>query len=570
MQTSLSRALAALLAVVGLGSVLVWLTDAGTVLDEPYRNASDLAGFASSVIEEGAPAWRATRRFVAGQLALLTLLSGWIGIALVRSRASGEAMRALMLSVASICAFTGFFFFFAAYDPHRLYSSVPFGLKLVLETGVGATFGLAAGMMIRFAAFFPRRLTGADVDAYVAAAETRRVSSRFLPARLAAALERRRVAKRSAARDARSATRMLRLAQHPLLPPMLSLLTAAAVGYGASSGGPDGTGEFGAAFATFQMLLMGAAIAVYVLLRLGQASADPPSRAHFEWIFGGASIAWIMVVVLGGGAFVLGMFFGGIGYYVYLVGLIVVLPTLAILSLIAGIAMAVFYTGAIDPGLVVKRTYLYSLVGILLTIAFVAIEGAVSSTLLSRVGLPGGTSAVIAGSVIALMFGPMRTLLEGRTTRLVDRVLGAPAHGMAVRRHAVLVLTELDGHASMLRDHQRDAIALASLLHTTAQNIAERHDGRLARTTGGEVLAEFPVAERALTYARQLHLRFPAAARAIDLPEPALRSGVHAGEVTIDAKGEVAGEAADVARRVRDAAGPSEIRLSDAIEEPDR
>jgi len=82
--------------------------------------------------------------------------------------------------------------------------------------------------------------------------------------------------------------------------------------------------------------------------------------------------------------------------------------------IVLGIAFSIFYHGAINPGLAIRRTAIYGLLGLVLTTVFVAVEGTVSSAIVIRMGLPAGTAPAVAGTVVALAFGPARKRVEAR------------------------------------------------------------------------------------------------------------------------------------------------------------
>ena len=93
---------------------------------------------------------------------------------------------------------------------------------------------------------------------------------------------------------------------------------------------------------------------------------------------------------------------------------------LAPLIIVISVAIAVFYDGAIDPELVIKKTAVYGALGALLAFLFAGIEGVASSAVTERLGLPASTGAWLASGTVALAFGPLRT----RVTKLAERMLG--------------------------------------------------------------------------------------------------------------------------------------------------
>lgn len=86
----------------------------------------------------------------------------------------------------------------------------------------------------------------------------------------------------------------------------------------------------------------------------------------------------------------------------------------------AGILMAVFYDGAVDPGLALRRTTLYGLLGVAVVFVFGAVETVLSDHVIQAMGLPPDAGGWIAGGTAALAVTPIQAFLRGQ----VDRVLG--------------------------------------------------------------------------------------------------------------------------------------------------
>lgn len=100
-----------------------------------------------------------------------------------------------------------------------------------------------------------------------------------------------------------------------------------------------------------------------------------------------------------------------------------VLPVLAIavapLVIVLFLAVAIFYDGAIDPGLVIRRTALYGAFGVVLTFLFEGVESLTSSVIAGRLGIPEGWAGWIAAGTVALVFGFARNRLNGPLERIV-------------------------------------------------------------------------------------------------------------------------------------------------------
>jgi hypothetical protein len=90
---------------------------------------------------------------------------------------------------------------------------------------------------------------------------------------------------------------------------------------------------------------------------------------------------------------------------------------LRLAALVAGLAflaVAVFYRGALDPALVLRRTAVYGIVGLGLVFVFTAVEDLTSSWLAERLGLGETAGSWLAGGVVALIVGSLHDALGRR------------------------------------------------------------------------------------------------------------------------------------------------------------
>ncbi len=85
------------------------------------------------------------------------------------------------------------------------------------------------------------------------------------------------------------------------------------------------------------------------------------------------------------------------------------------------LAVAMFYQGAIEPRLAIRRTAVLGLVGTALVFAFVGVEQLVEETMRESIGLNDRWGGILTGGIIALSFEP----LKHRSTRFVERILGS-------------------------------------------------------------------------------------------------------------------------------------------------
>lgn len=86
----------------------------------------------------------------------------------------------------------------------------------------------------------------------------------------------------------------------------------------------------------------------------------------------------------------------------------------ALFAGLAFLAVAVFYRGALDPALVLRRTAVYGILGVGLVFLFTGIENLTSSWLAARLGLGESAGAWLAGGVVAVLVGSLQDAVRRR------------------------------------------------------------------------------------------------------------------------------------------------------------
>jgi hypothetical protein len=89
---------------------------------------------------------------------------------------------------------------------------------------------------------------------------------------------------------------------------------------------------------------------------------------------------------------------------------------------LTGVALAIFYHGALDLRPVINKTTAYSLMFITLTVLFAGVEEAVQSLLTARLGIANGIGSWIGAGVVAVAFGPIHSKID-TTLKRVGRAL---------------------------------------------------------------------------------------------------------------------------------------------------
>ena len=161
--------------------------------------------------------------------------------------------------------------------------------------------------------------------------------------------------------------------------------------------------------------------------------------------------------------------------------------------------------------------------------------------------IPPGHDAWVVGDEpwVSIDFEAMRTY---------GKSLDAPDE----RRLASILLTDIVD--STLRAAEMGAERWRHLVgdhNRKAENAVDRYRGRLVKTTGDGVLAQFDGSERAVRGAVAIR----EASRSLDLE---IRAGVHSGEVQVTSD-DVRGIAVHTAARIMSVAGPGEILVSATV-----
>lgn len=228
-------------------------------------------------------------------------------------------------------------------------------------------------------------------------------------------------------------------------------------------------------------------------------------------------------------------------------------------AILLGIALAVFYQGSLDPRLALRKGSVLGLLGVLLTTLFVAIEGAMSAQIVTRFGWPDETGALIAGTLTALGFSPLRSLVDRRAERLVETLLPARDLADGHRETMTVCFVDMSGYTAMAARDEHSALLLAGVLRKTARDAAEHHGGRLVKTIGDAALLSFPTPPDALAGLEELRLRYRRGTAALEIDTLPLHAGMHHGEVVVGRDGDIYGADVNLAARLQGAASDGEL-----------
>jgi class 3 adenylate cyclase/uncharacterized RDD family membrane protein YckC len=445
--------------------------------------------------------------------------------------------------------------------------------RLLLRLGVSepltsalavATDWIALGALLRFIALFPRpmpTIVPEGVDDWSRAFDRLRVMVVWLIAKI--------FSRGRAVRSADAKSWVDRLSLDPRVVWGIVLAVGAATLVLASSN--DGNG------ATWlrvirAILFFALVIQAVRLLRLRYRSAvtDADSK-RLLWLVNGVYLGLLLPFVLFAIAIVFAIAVGATGSITgtqqevrwmvqsasFNAGILVARAPAILLT--GFLIFAVFYRGALDPNLTIRKTTLYGALAVLAMILFAGFEYLVSSQIAGVLNLSDGTSNVLAGVLAAAAVAPVQGRMKSSTDRIFDRIL--PQRLNESERGVALVCVDID-------ETERSADAsVVSLFHKEARASASRHDGRLADTIGNAVLLEFRSAKSALRALRDLRDRFAKACAVLGFGEFSLRSAAHSGMLDTDRDGNVSGDAVNLVARLQYASKPGEVLVTRAITE---
>ncbi|HYD87595.1 MAG TPA: adenylate/guanylate cyclase domain-containing protein [Vitreimonas sp.] len=126
----------------------------------------------------------------------------------------------------------------------------------------------------------------------------------------------------------------------------------------------------------------------------------------------------------------------------------------------------------------------------------------------------------------------------------------------APRKLAAIVSVDIAGFSALAERDQAEALAHVARVRATAMDLAARHGGRIFNTAGDGVMLEFASVTNALNAAIAL---CEAETKA------KLRFGVHLGEVTEAANGDLLGHGVNIAARLQAEAAPGAILVSEIV-----
>jgi hypothetical protein len=160
-------------------------------------------------------------------------------------------------------------------------------------------------------------------------------------------------------------------------------------------------------FVLFFLVGVPAAILISALnLRFGYRLADADDRRRIRWIVDGCVVGAVGLFA----NMALQVAFDMVGLeHAVAKAIPGVILGVGNLTMVICLAVGIFYDGALESSLIVRRSAVYTAFGVLLTFVFAGVENIASSLLSAQLGLPDGASSFVGGGAAALVFGALRS-----------------------------------------------------------------------------------------------------------------------------------------------------------------
>lgn len=349
-----------------------------------HRQLMNAAVSASAGVSIGKTEVPAMELYVEGAVCLAAV---GLALALVWRAGARAETRALALLLSTA--------FFPAYMVAQ--AGVPYSAIVVIQNAMQWVY---IGAFLRFAALFPQPLTLAALEASDRARAERK------------------------GRVAKPVSRGRRMLLNPAAVWGGAAVAASISTLGSVAGQPMW-------YAALVPLLLWSLYRGVGLLRASYAVADPVGQRRILWVVQGLySMVWLGVVMLGAMGY--GAVQGGRAAAAGMAASEVQIPygvmmaanisqSLSVLVMVVCLAFAIFFQGALDPRLALKRTTVYAMLAVSGALLFAVVENVASSFIADVLHLSEGFGAAIAGGVVALGFNPVRDWL----TRRVENRLGS-------------------------------------------------------------------------------------------------------------------------------------------------
>jgi adenylate cyclase len=134
------------------------------------------------------------------------------------------------------------------------------------------------------------------------------------------------------------------------------------------------------------------------------------------------------------------------------------------------------------------------------------------------------------------------------------------------RRLAAIVVADVVGFSRMMADDEDATLSVLRAHLNVVDPVIRNHGGRIFKTTGDGVIAEFPSATAALEACLEVQSLMEDRNDALPVRRRMqFRMGINLGDVVSDQEGDVFGDGVNVAARIEPLAEPGGVAMSDAV-----
>ena len=137
--------------------------------------------------------------------------------------------------------------------------------------------------------------------------------------------------------------------------------------------------------------------------------------------------------------------------------------------------------------------------------------------------------------------------------------------GSGSRRLAAVWFADIVGFTRLAAENETLALRLVETLQAAATAAVESHEGKIVKFMGDGVLAEFTSAKGGAVGGMQLLLRFGQLTEGWPQGPHQLRLGMHLGDVTVAADGDIYGDGVNKAARLEGLAEPGRLLVSEDV-----
>lgn len=318
------------------------------------------------------------------------------------------------------------------------------------------------------------------------------------------------------------------------------------------------------------MFIVVALSAAFQGLQYHHREAIADDRARIDWIYGTLLVAGIIFLAIAplwwGVLAVLVPSMEGSSLampgVVMLLGPTAIGAELFLLAFVVSLALSIFYRGAVDPRLAMRRISVFGLMSLVVAVLFVLLERAVAMKIVAWFQLPQETGSLIAAAAVAGTLAPVRSTAERSITAFVSRFLPLDSLMEGERRKLAVVISDISGYTALSARDEKQAMLLAALLQRQANKAADTFHGRVVKSMGDAVILAFDSAASAARAIEWLHREFAMSAPLLGLEPLPMHSGAHFGEVTQTHDGDLYGQTINIAARLLSLASPGQQVVS--------